>query len=497
MKILQTSVSGKYKKTKIKFYLICSLAILLFISIIKPCFGTENEYKATNNHISLLNTQTLAYDNNGSIINTSPALNGFNELNNLFFANSNHGSTLLPDSMLGVESDGYDGYIKKPYKEYYYTVPEKPDTAYNSSNCMYRFNSIKHRVYDEKGRLVSFFVQQLRIVNDLNDNQIGSNVIMIYNEQNKYKDDRLINKNIKYLHGFHYVTENFNYEYDSLGRLVNKIYEEIEYNRSEIKEYKYIYNLDNSLKYIIEKGKGLKYFIQYFEYNINDSLINTNHYFSCLSDTNNLDSISLDSISNFSEIHEFTEIFDNLKQKTCEKVRIWEKPNGGSNLEVVENYILMFTYNERNDIKTIAYSELIDTLELIYKEFFRESFSYTDMGNILYHEKTFFDERTNAWEIYESQTYFYPGYTTGIESKSIQTKSNDLIVYPNPVYDKLSLKGDFNPTTNYSIVNLVGKTLNKGTLAEGEIDVSWLELGIYIIIVETNSGLQFGKFVKY
>ena len=278
MKISQTSVSGKYKKTKVKFYLICSLAILLFISIIKPCFGTENEYKATNNHISLLNTQTLAYGNNGSIINTSPALNGFNELNNLFFANSNHGSTLLPDSMLGVESDGY---IKKPYKGYYYTVPEKPDTANNRSNSIYNYNSIEHRVYDEKGRLVSFLIQlpKINVSWSGNNFQIDSSVIMIYNEQNKYKDDRLINKNIKYTHkrGFGYVTENFNYEYDSLGRLVNKIYEEIENNHSKIKEYKYIYNLDNSLKYIIEKGKGLKYYIQYFEYNINDSLINTNH----------------------------------------------------------------------------------------------------------------------------------------------------------------------------------------------------------------------------
>ena len=72
----------------------------------------------------------------------------------------------------------------------------------------------------------------------------------------------------------------------------------------------------------------------------------------------------------------------------------------------------------------------------------------------------------------------------------------DLELFPNPVYDKITLKGDFNSSTNFSIVNLAGIILFNGTLTQKTIDVSWLEEGIYMIIIKIDSGLQTRKFVK-
>ena len=64
------------------------------------------------------------------------------------------------------------------------------------------------------------------------------------------------------------------------------------------------------------------------------------------------------------------------------------------------------------------------------------------------------------------------------------------------MYDKITLKGDFNSSKNFFIVNLAGIILFNGTLTQKTIDVSWLEGGIYMIIIKIDSGLQTGKFVK-
>ncbi|MGB2279321.1 MAG: T9SS type A sorting domain-containing protein, partial [Flavobacteriales bacterium] len=75
---------------------------------------------------------------------------------------------------------------------------------------------------------------------------------------------------------------------------------------------------------------------------------------------------------------------------------------------------------------------------------------------------------------------------------------NMLSIYPNPAesFINLELSSDIN-VYDVSIIDLMGKEVyNSNSLSSTRIDISSLEVGNYIIVVNTDSGKQLGKFVK-
>ena len=75
---------------------------------------------------------------------------------------------------------------------------------------------------------------------------------------------------------------------------------------------------------------------------------------------------------------------------------------------------------------------------------------------------------------------------------------NMLSIYPNPAesFVNLELSSDIN-VYDVSIIDLMGKEVyNTNFLTSKRIDISSLEVGNYIIVVNSDSGKQLGKFVK-
>ena len=75
---------------------------------------------------------------------------------------------------------------------------------------------------------------------------------------------------------------------------------------------------------------------------------------------------------------------------------------------------------------------------------------------------------------------------------------NMLSIYPNPAesFINLELSSDIN-VYDVSIIDLMGKEVyNSSSLSSTRIDISSLEVGNYIIVVNSDSGKQLGKFVK-
>jgi uncharacterized protein len=87
-------------------------------------------------------------------------------------------------------------------------------------------------------------------------------------------------------------------------------------------------------------------------------------------------------------------------------------------------------------------------------------------------------------------------YNTGIET--LQAQHRQLEVYPNPVVSVLNLqqKEGLDPNAEYQIFNGSGQILLMGSVNEGQIDVSSLSSGLYLIIVKNESQTQALKFIK-
>jgi beta-glucanase (GH16 family) len=78
-------------------------------------------------------------------------------------------------------------------------------------------------------------------------------------------------------------------------------------------------------------------------------------------------------------------------------------------------------------------------------------------------------------------------------------KLNEVVLFPNPVTDKLNVKVKENQIGNQvAIYSLLGQELNSYILNAEEtiLDVSKYQNGIYLLKIDTNSGIQTYRFIK-
>ena len=84
---------------------------------------------------------------------------------------------------------------------------------------------------------------------------------------------------------------------------------------------------------------------------------------------------------------------------------------------------------------------------------------------------------------------------TNIEQRNIESTSNKVSIYPNPVQNVLNIDSD-NPIISVSILNPTGSLVKRFENGEQSFDVSDLSAGIYIIKVETKKGISSSKILK-
>ncbi|MCK9290119.1 MAG: T9SS type A sorting domain-containing protein, partial [Bacteroidales bacterium] len=74
-------------------------------------------------------------------------------------------------------------------------------------------------------------------------------------------------------------------------------------------------------------------------------------------------------------------------------------------------------------------------------------------------------------------------YIHASSSGLLTPSANQLVVYPNPARDKLTIKGF--ETGTIEIYDLTGKLLHHTQIQDGTIDISTLEQGIFLIMLKT------------
>jgi hypothetical protein len=87
----------------------------------------------------------------------------------------------------------------------------------------------------------------------------------------------------------------------------------------------------------------------------------------------------------------------------------------------------------------------------------------------------------------------------GVEDEEPAPKRNNVGVYPNPANDVLFIKrNDFSASEkiNYSITDLLGRTVIENALYDQSIDISALQDGIYFIKITEGLNTSTTKFIK-
>jgi hypothetical protein len=75
---------------------------------------------------------------------------------------------------------------------------------------------------------------------------------------------------------------------------------------------------------------------------------------------------------------------------------------------------------------------------------------------------------------------------------------NKISVYPNPAQSEINFKTtiNLNENANYSVIDISGKVVISGTLANKKVDVSNLTSGLYFVNLDINGTSQTLKFIK-
>jgi len=74
-------------------------------------------------------------------------------------------------------------------------------------------------------------------------------------------------------------------------------------------------------------------------------------------------------------------------------------------------------------------------------------------------------------------------------------ESSDLNIFPNPTSDKLFFKTKELQLESVQVFSLEGKLMNEYSLEQSEIDVSYLERGLYVLKIKTGQGLVIEKVI--
>jgi hypothetical protein len=93
---------------------------------------------------------------------------------------------------------------------------------------------------------------------------------------------------------------------------------------------------------------------------------------------------------------------------------------------------------------------------------------------------------------YSSKQGVYIYYNQGLTVGEKSMAKSDLVIYPNPVAERLSLKGSFS-RSQYRIMNIAGQTVLQGMVTDNSIELSNLLPGQYLIKLDNRKAYRFTK----
>lgn len=108
---------------------------------------------------------------------------------------------------------------------------------------------------------------------------------------------------------------------------------------------------------------------------------------------------------------------------------------------------------------------------------------------------SFLRSSSNGYEYARRFFFIYPSGNVSVgEQKG--NDINEIILFPSPVNEILSLKGNIENGTTFTVVDLSGRSLKTGFLISNHIDVSELPSGVYLLNLTMAGTQRSFKFIK-
>lgn len=145
------------------------------------------------------------------------------------------------------------------------------------------------------------------------------------------------------------------------------------------------------------------------------------------------------------------------------------------------------THTYTAGVLTSEIEEYWDDVNTTWLTNFRYTYSYNTDGTLDVLLKEHLDIST--WHDYERHVYFYTN-TTGI------TKIDNTIftIYPNPSTGVFTIADNYGTTnTTVTVYDLAGRQVAQPPIANGCIDLTGIEKGVYLLQLQTNAGTQVSK----
>ncbi len=95
---------------------------------------------------------------------------------------------------------------------------------------------------------------------------------------------------------------------------------------------------------------------------------------------------------------------------------------------------------------------------------------------------------------YWSSGYIFSTLSCNTVVNNYESSSENIIVSPNPAFDKISVKTPDNALYIYQIFDYQGKLINENILNNKDIEISNLTTGIYVLVIYNNNQSYFAKF---
>ena len=397
------------------------------------------------------------------------------------------GYTMILDSVYEEKNFGY--YTELSYWYYSYTDKYILDTVgryfYNGTGEIQKIT--ESRKYSSSGQLLKLVRRQPDYF--MRDFYGDSTIIDYYTEEYMYKEGNLTRKTIqtKVLGLDEHIIEYY-CTYDEEGRLIQDSTFTVYGSSATNSVFDYLYDSIDKLEYKIEKfNTSYSNIEKYIREETDTTLLLMKNYYSIGEE---IEHLIPDTFTYWYMQKSYFITFDDLDRRKSLTVE-YEDIFSGRSIQSRTVY----DYTGQDDILHISYYTWEGTYEEgQWDEAMRIDNTYDEEGNILLYEKTFYDAPTEAWIIDNRKEYYYTPVSSALSTEEIEVSGLNL--YPNPVDDYLHIKETIHPISSYTIYNLCGTVVSNNHPEDGIINVSRLKPGLYLIIVETESGIHTGKFVK-
>lgn len=381
------------------------------------------------------------------------------------------------------------GYYNELYRWYYqYNAQQQPDSVWRYYfNGIGEMESIKEiRTYNAAGQLLNMTRKQPDFWALITTGD--STIIDTYSAENEYNNGDLVHRTVTEREiNSEYVSYNAYYTYDDEHKIIHSTIERY----SNTFSYEYYYTDEDDLEYILGFNLNVdevylsgitKY--EYIKTDTTRQIIWNRIY-------NLGEQPILDTITHWYFMDRYYETYDQQGRRIS-LMLIQNNIYDGEQID----YRIEYSWTEDNQLLHASYYKWDSTQGSgVWEEIMRIDDTYDRYGNLLYYEKTYFDERSHSWEIEESKTYYYTYVTSGLPQNLNITEK--LVLYPNPAEDIIRVMVPVDPQSCFTIYNLQGASVLRGKMENQPIDISVLKPGVYLVNIHNGHTISSAKFIKY